>query len=81
MRGAGIAAQSGVSLELYSLLCELKSKKVFSTILTPNYNSDHRNHFHMDIGQTGAPSGFVVKSWEMGDIDDGEHADACGMGE
>ncbi len=76
--GAGLAAQSGVSLELYSLVCELKAKKVFSTILTPNYNSSHRNHFHMDIGQSGPPSGFVVKSWEAGEIDDGEHADSCG---
>jgi len=76
--GAGLAAQKGVSLELYSLVCELKAKKVFSTILTPNYNSSHRNHFHMDIGQSGPPSGFIVKSWTEGEIDVGEHADACG---
>jgi hypothetical protein len=26
------------------------SEGAFQTILTPNYNGDHRNHFHVDMG-------------------------------
>lgn len=76
--GAGIAKQSGKSLELYQLVCAMKSASVFSTILTPNYNADHRNHFHMDIGKSGPASGFIVKSWEDTSLDAGEHPDVCG---
>jgi len=34
---------------LHQLICELKQKKVWNIVLTPNYNSDHRNHFHVDL--------------------------------
>jgi Extensin-like protein C-terminus len=60
----GLAAQSGVSQELYSLWCEISSKQIFGTILTPNYNSAHRNHVHADIGKSGDPTNFVVYSSE-----------------
>lgn len=76
--GAGLSKQTGVSLELYQAVCDMKAQKVFSTILTPNYNADHRNHFHMDIGMSGPASGFVVKSWSEPTLDVGEHPDACG---
>ncbi|MFO0659130.1 MAG: extensin family protein, partial [Polyangiaceae bacterium] len=59
--GAGIAAQTGVSLELYSLACEASAREIFGTILTPNHNDAHRNHFHMDIGQSGTPTSFFVE--------------------
>jgi hypothetical protein len=59
-----LAAQTGVSKELYGLACEFSAKHIFGTVLTPNYNSAHRDHFHCDIGQSGEPSTFIVKSSE-----------------
>lgn len=59
--GAGLAAQTGVSAELYSLACEASSREIFGTILTPNHNDAHRNHFHMDIGKSGTPSSYIVE--------------------
>lgn len=62
-----LAAQTGISKELYTLACEATSKKVFGTVLTPNYNDAHRNHLHMDIGQTGTPSSWTTKDlWDLG---------------
>jgi hypothetical protein len=57
-----LQAQTGISKELYSIACELGSEHVFGTVLTPNYNSAHRNHFHCDIGKTGEPTTSIVKS-------------------
>jgi hypothetical protein len=34
---------------LHQVICELKAAKVWNIVLTPNYNSDHRNHFHVDL--------------------------------
>lgn len=78
--GAGIAKQSGISLALYKIVCEAHKKKIFSTILTPNHNAAHRNHYHMDTGKSGPATGGVAKfapdfSWE---IDSGDHEDSCG---
>jgi len=73
--GAALQAQTGISRELYSLACEASARKIFSTILTPNYNSVHRNHFHMDIGQSGPPSGFVVRSSSLPNVDLAIHGD------
>ncbi|MBK6464941.1 MAG: extensin family protein [Myxococcales bacterium] len=72
------ASQVGTSKLLYDLVCEVAEKKIFSTILTPNYNSDHRNHWHMDTGQSGTPKGTTVRSLEPLGVDVGEHPDACG---
>ena len=70
-----LAAQTGVSQELYSLLCDEADKGVFGICLTPNYNSAHRNHFHCDIGQSGTPSGSKVLSSPMPLVDIAEHGD------
>lgn len=70
-------SQVGTSKFLYDLVCEVADKKIFSTILTPNYNSDHRNHWHMDTGQSGVPKGTTVRSLEPVGVDVGEHPDAC----
>jgi hypothetical protein len=35
---------------LHALLCQLYAASVFHVLLTPNYNADHRNHWHLDIG-------------------------------
>jgi hypothetical protein len=72
-----LAAQSGISKELYTMVCAAAKEKVFSIALTPNYNAAHRNHFHMDIGEAGAASGFTVKSLEPGAVDDCA-SDRCG---
>jgi hypothetical protein len=34
---------------LLEIACELGRSKRFSSVLTPNYNAGHRNHFHLDI--------------------------------
>jgi Extensin-like protein C-terminus len=34
---------------LHRLICDLKAANVWNIVLTPNYNSDHRNHFHVDL--------------------------------
>jgi hypothetical protein len=60
--GTALGQQTGISQELYSLVCELSDKHVFGTILTPNYNSVHRNHFHADIGEAGEPGSYYVNS-------------------
>ncbi len=57
---AALAAQTGISKELYSLVCDQADKGVFGICLTPNYNSVHRNHFHCDIGQSGTPTSNKV---------------------
>ena len=66
---AAIAAQTGVSRELYGLVCEASARRLFSTALTPNYNAAHRNHFHLDIGQSGPASGFIVRSLAAPNVD------------
>jgi len=38
---------------LHALICELKGDDVWNIALTPNYNADHRDHFHVDLS-TGA---------------------------
>jgi len=76
--GAARTSQTGVSKTLYDIVCEVAEKKVFSTILTPNYNTDHRNHWHMDTGRSGIPKSTTVRSLEEPDVDRGFHPDACG---
>lgn len=34
---------------LHTVICELKAADVWNIVLTPNYNADHRNHFHVDL--------------------------------
>ena len=34
---------------LHKIICELKAADVWNIVLTPNYNADHRNHFHVDL--------------------------------
>ena len=40
---------SGKNLWLHMTACLLHAQKVFAIILTPNYNTDHRDHFHVDL--------------------------------
>ncbi len=75
----GLAAQTGISKELYTLICDQAAQQVFSICLTPNYNSAHRNHFHCDIGKSGAPGGYKVLSTPIPVVDIGDHPDSCGQ--
>jgi len=34
---------------LHELVCEIKARGLFTIMLTPNYNSLHRDHFHVDL--------------------------------
>lgn len=34
---------------LLSLACQLAQSGLFSSVLTPNYNAGHRDHFHLDV--------------------------------
>ena len=34
---------------LHELACAWNESGLFNIILTPNYNADHRNHFHVDL--------------------------------
>lgn len=73
------ATQTGDSKFLYDLVCGAAQAQVFSTSLTPNFNSAHRNHFHLDIGQTGAPKGYSVQSEKRGGVDSADGwNNACG---
>ena len=35
--------------ELHALVCAASEARVFNSILTPNYNPEHRNHFHLEL--------------------------------
>jgi hypothetical protein len=35
--------------ELRSIVCEAGDAKVFTYVLTPNYNAAHRDHFHLEV--------------------------------
>ncbi|MBL9109970.1 MAG: extensin family protein [Myxococcales bacterium] len=76
--GAARTSQTGTSKTLYDIVCETAALKIFSTVLTPNYNSDHRNHWHMDTGQSGNPKSTTVRSLGEIDVDRGDHPDSCG---
>ena len=41
--------EPGKDTFLHALICELKNAHVWNIVLTPNYNADHRNHFHVDL--------------------------------
>lgn len=73
----GLTKQTGASKFLYEIACDAAKAQAFSTMLTPNYNEAHRNHFHFDIGQSGPPKGFTVKSqWIR--LDQPEENGGCG---
>ena len=48
--GAGaVVAKSWQARELRSIVCEARDLGLFTYVLTPNYNRDHADHFHMEI--------------------------------
>ena len=43
------APDSAEARELHALVCGASEARVFNSILTPNYNPEHRNHFHLEL--------------------------------
>lgn len=48
---------------LHTIICELKAADVWNIVLTPNYNADHRNHFHVDLTEG---SDFIKRTIGVG---------------
>jgi hypothetical protein len=44
--------------ELRSILCEAVAQHLFNVVLTPNYNREHHNHFHLEV--TAGVKWFLV---------------------
>jgi hypothetical protein len=47
--GEGPTPPSPAATELWGFVCEAASRALFNVMLTPNYNAEHRNHFHLEI--------------------------------
>ncbi len=41
--------ETGMSRTLVGAACDLWKARVFNTVITPNYNEGHANHFHFDV--------------------------------
>lgn len=61
------ATVPGKDAFLHQVICELKAAKVWNIVLTPNYNADHRNHFHVDL--TPGSDFIRIKKPDDGPID------------
>jgi hypothetical protein len=64
-----IASSSEADRILKEIACRLVAERIFQIVLTPNYNADHRNHFHCDLtegsmylGATAAGVDPVIES-------------------
>lgn len=57
------ATMPGKDAFLHELICALKTANVWNIVLTPNYNADHRNHFHVDLTPD---SDFIEKRSHLG---------------
>lgn len=64
--------EPGKDTFLHEMICELKANMIWNIVLTPNYNSLHRNHFHVDLT---AGSDFITRTV----IDEGDHGHAGGL--
>lgn len=47
--GAGPRPATAEAKELRALLCKLVERRLFTAVLTPNYNRPHKNHFHLEV--------------------------------
>jgi hypothetical protein len=43
------APRDAASAELWGFVCDSAERAVFNVILTPNFNKQHKNHFHVEI--------------------------------
>lgn len=47
-RGASVPTDPRAR-ELWAIVCEVFDEKIFTYVLTPNFDQPHQDHFHMDI--------------------------------
>ena len=47
--GAGPNPATPEGIELRKILCETVDQHLFNVVLTPNYNREHHNHFHLEV--------------------------------
>lgn len=47
--GEGPLPPTPAATELWGFVCEAARRALFNVMLTPNYNAEHRNHFHLEI--------------------------------
>jgi hypothetical protein len=47
--GAGPHPATPEALELRQILCTAVDRHLFNVVLTPNYNREHHNHFHLEV--------------------------------
>ena len=47
--GDGPSPPVPAATELWGFVCEAARRALFNVMLTPNYNAEHRNHFHLEI--------------------------------
>ena len=47
--GVGPTVRSAKADELWSFVCDAAERALFNVMLTPNYNREHENHFHLEI--------------------------------
>lgn len=75
----GLAAQKGNSKFLYEIACAAHDREIFKTVLTPNYNAAHRNHWHMDVGEKDDEGGSsIIKSLPRVAVDVATDVGRCG---
>lgn len=56
--GTGPDPATPAALELREIVCEAADAHLFNVQLTPDYNWDHRNHFHLEV--TANAKWFIV---------------------
>lgn len=47
--GTGPSPVTPQATELWSFVCDAAQRALFNVMLTPNYNTEHKNHFHLEI--------------------------------
>lgn len=47
--GTGPSPKTPAADELWSIVCDAATRALFHVMLTPNYNAEHKNHFHLEI--------------------------------
>jgi hypothetical protein len=43
------AVRDVLTAELWGFVCDAAEQAMFNVILTPNFNKQHKNHFHLEI--------------------------------
>jgi hypothetical protein len=56
--GAAPDPATPAAVELRAILCEAVDHHLFNVVLTPNYNKEHHNHFHLEV--TAGVKWFLV---------------------